>query len=302
MRIGKRLFPYPLLNSEKLYSQFKEATFSLVYDEELTEAEYVLKGIHAELQSPFIKGLIAEGKAALVCVVECPETMYRRTFSISDVPTDIRLPLADLNGKVGVSAFVIAKEDMPNYSDKDFLDDYGGISFAIEKDDILAVDDGFVNRIDFDEDQDTQKSSIFLVIKDGTIKDETMRLDYDSSKITINLPEDSFNIYEKMKRITKYQDIFFSILAIPALSFALSSLQKKGDSAPVDASALDYKWFAAFMKAFKEVNGFDLNDDYFSKMDPDLEAQKLLNAPVTKAMGVLFDMTMGQFGGNDDGN
>ena len=32
MRIGKRLFPYPILNNAKLYSHFKDSIFELKYD------------------------------------------------------------------------------------------------------------------------------------------------------------------------------------------------------------------------------------------------------------------------------
>ena len=40
MRIGRRLFPYPLLNNEKLYSQFK-IHIALQYEELITNENYV---------------------------------------------------------------------------------------------------------------------------------------------------------------------------------------------------------------------------------------------------------------------
>ena len=69
---------------------------------------------------------------------------------------------------------------------EDFDDDYDGFRFTIEKNDILAVDDGFTNKIEFDEDEDNKKSSIFLIVKDLSIKDETMRVEFDTNKITIS--------------------------------------------------------------------------------------------------------------------
>ena len=42
MHIGKRLFPYPVLNNNKLYSQFKEGTFTLTYSEYVTDEKFVL--------------------------------------------------------------------------------------------------------------------------------------------------------------------------------------------------------------------------------------------------------------------
>lgn len=301
MHIGKRLFPYPILNNDVLYSQYKTATFSLLYSEIVTKEEYILDGIKCDLNSNFLKELINKDVAKIICIVECAETMYRKSFSLSCEPKKIIIPLTELNGKVSVSAFVVATEDIEEYVSDDFLDDYEGYTFQIEKNDILAVDDGYVNRVDFNKDEDTKKSSIFIVIKDKTIKDETMTVEFDVDKIIVKLPEEQWNIYDKMKRIQKYQSLFFSILATPALGQALLSLKLTSDS--VDQLKLDYKWFNSFAVAYKNVFGEELTDEIFEKMsDTNLIAQKLLNTPVTKAIDDLFQMTIGQIGGNDDGD
>lgn len=301
MHIGKRLFPYPILNNDVLYSQYKTANFSLLYSEIVTKEEYILDGIKCDLNSNFLKELINKEAAKIICIVECAETMYRRSFPLSCEPKKIIIPLTKLNGKVSVSAFVVATKDIEKYVSDDFLDDYEGYTFQIEKNDILAVDDGYVNRVDFNKDEDTKKSSIFIVIKDKTIKDETMTIEFDVDKIVVKLPEEQWNIYDKMKRIQKYQNLFFSILATPALSQALLSLKLTSDS--VDQLKLDYRWFNSFAVAYKNVFGEELTDEIFEKMsDTNLIAQKLLNTPVTKAIDDLFQMTIGQIGGNDDGD
>ena len=300
MRIGKRLFPYPLLNNEKLYSQFKDSTFALEYEEVLTDANYVLKNIHVDLTSETLISLIKDCKASVVCVVECASTMYRKNFDLGLDFSSIEIPLRDLNGKINVSAYVVANEDIDDYFSEDFFDDYEGYNFHIEKNDILAVDDGFINKIDFNEDEDTKKSSIFVIIKDKTIKDETMQLEYDSSKITISLPEEQWNMYDKTKRIKKFESMYFSIIAIPALSYALSSLQSKDSG--IDALRIDYKWFNSFALQYKNVHGYELTDEEFIKMNANVEAQLMMNTPVTKALDDIFGLTMGAFGGIDDGD
>lgn len=299
MRIGKRLFPYPVLNNEKLNSQFKASTFTLIYDEILTENEYLLRNIHCELNNDMLIDLINEGRASIICVIECAETMLRKNYKLTLEPSEIKIPLRDLNGKISVSAFVIANEDIKDYFSIDFLEDYEGYHFNIEKNDILAVDDGFINRISFDEDEDTKKSSIFVVIKDKTIKDETMRIEYDSMKIIITLPEAQWNAYESGKRLKKLESIYFSILAIPALSYALSCLQANGESG-IDALRIDYKWFNSFAVQYANIHGEELTDEVFLKMNPHVEAQKLMNTPVTKALDDVFGFTMGTFGGDED--
>ena len=299
MRIGKRLFPYPVLNNAKLYSQFKSATFTLEYEEMVTEETYSLQNIRCDITSDYLISLIKEGKAQIVVVIECASTMFRRHYNLPLEPSKIVIPIADLNGKVSVSAFVVATQDIDNYACEDFLDDYEGYAFAIEKNDILAVDDGFTNRIDFDEDEDNKKSSIFIVIKDKTIKDETMRVDYDSEKVIIYLPEGQRNSYEATKRMWKFRSLHFSILVVPALSYAIQELRRTGGL--LDQLRLDYKWFNSFLIAYKAINdNEELTDEQFMSMNVMLEIQKLVNTPVTKALDEIFGLTIGTFGGSDD--
>ena len=303
MHIGKRLFPYPVLNNNKLYSQFKDGTFTLTYSEYVTDEKFVLDDVLCELKSDYLLKLIEEGKAQIVCVVECAGTMFRRPYNIQpNTKNKILIPLSDLNGKYSVSAYIVAKENF-EYNSSDFFDDYEGYTFQIEKNDIIAIDDGFVNTISFNEDEDTKKSSIFVVIKDKTITDETMQFDYDQDKITINLPEKQWNIYDKMKRISKFQDMYFSIMAVPALGYCLSRLQGDGSTDSIDSLRIEYKWFSAFADAYKRIHNKDLDDeDFFVKhMNVYTEAQLVLNSPVTKAMDGLFALTMG-LGGTDDGD
>lgn len=299
MRIGKRLFPYPILNNEKLYSQFKDATFSLQYSEMATDDEYILKGVYCNLSSKYLIDFIKNGKAKIICLVECGSTLFRKCYELPLEASDIKIQLSNLNGKTSVSAFVIATEDIEDYSCSDFLEDYNGYAFAIEKNDILAVDDGFTSRIDFNNDEDdNKKSSIFLVIKDKTITDETMNIEYDTEKITIYFPEEQYNSYDKTKRISKFQNLYFSIMAIPALGYAISSLQRNYTS--IDQLRMDYKWFNSFCVAYKNIHKEDLSDEEFVKMNGNREAQIMFSMPVTKAMDDIFNLTMGSFGGTED--
>lgn len=301
MRIGSRLFPYPILNSNQLYSQFKNASFSLSYDEEIFNDTFSLNNLICKLDSKYLCELIAEGKAEIVCIVECASTMYRKAFDVmANVPNKIDIPLSDLNGKYGVSAFIVAKEDF-EYSCNDFHDDYEGYSFQVEKHDILAADDGFVNSLSFDEEENTTKASIFIVIKDLNINDGTMRISYDSSKIQIDLPEKQWNIYDKMKKLKRFQSMYFSLLAIPALTYAIMDLRKNPD-ASVDSMKIEYKWFSSFAEKYKEIHNKDLGDEeFFIKMNPYQEAQLIFDSPVTKAIDTIFDMTM-NVGGDIDGD
>ncbi len=299
MRIGKRLFPYPILHNNKAYSQYKTAQLSLEYNELITEDYLILDNIRCEIDSEYIKSLLYDGYAEAVCVVECAQTMLRNHYILTDDMNDIKIPLMDINGKVDISLFIVAKKEIPNYKCNDFLDDYSDYEFLIEKNDIIGVDDGYTSRIEFNEEEDSGKSSIFLVIKDTNITDETMRVELADDKIIISLPQDQWNEYDRTKKIRQFQNLYFSIIAVPALSYALSEMQRISES--VETIRIEKKWFNAFCIAYKNRNGEDMTDEYFMQMNPYFEAQKLLNHPVTKAIRDVFSLTI-TMGGIDDGN
>lgn len=300
MRIGRRLFPYPLLNNNSNFSQYKKSTFSMDCGDILVqEDEYILKDIHYSLKNDYIKGLLDSGKAKVLCLIECPETMVRKTYEITDKPSDIVIPLFDLSGKLTVSSFVIATEDIDDYRCDDFNDDYEGFNFYVEKNDILAVDDGFYDKVTFEGVEDDKKSSIFLVVKDQQSKDGIMKVDCNNiDKIIITLPEEQWNRYDKTKSLREFRSLYLSVIAIPALTFALDSLQKRNDS--VDVLEMDYNWFNSFAKSYEKQFNRELTDDLFKDMNTYSVSQAILNASVTKSVDDLFGFAMSGLGGGED--
>lgn len=299
MRVGKRLFPYPLLNNNPLYSQYRSSSISFKYNEVITKTQFILDDIQCNIDCKYITSLIEAGYAEAVLVVECAQTMLRKHYTITNDMNDIKIPLMDVSGKVDISLFVVAVKDIPNFKCNDFLPEYSDYEFYIEKNDILAVDDGYTSRIEFNEDDNGEKSSIFLVIKDNNIADKTMKVDLSDDKIIISLPAEQWNEYDKTKRIKKFQNLYFSIIAVPALSYALAQMQRTGDQ--VDNIRIENKWFNAFCMAYENRNEKEITDEIFMQMNPYNEAQRLLNNPVTKALDDVFALTM-TMGGIDDGN
>ena len=84
--------------------------------------------------------------------------------------------------------------------------------------------------------------------------------------------------------------MYFSIIAIPALSQALADL--RAESCDVDMLCIQYSWFRSFMKQYKNIKGEELTNETFEKMNLYEESQRVMNTPVTKAIENIFDMTM----------
>ena len=303
MRIGKKLFPYPTINNSKNASCFQNSNFALIYDDVEDDNNLILKNAHIELDNQTLIELFEQGKIDATVIVECSSTIFRKSFKISRIPKDIIVPVMNLRDQVVISCFVYATEDFSYISD-DFLEDYQGYTFNIEKYDILAIDDGFTTKIEYDESKDKKVSSIFSIIKDEFISNNVMKIEPTSKKIVIHLPEEQFGCYENMKNNANYQEIFFSILTIPALIACLQSIQDQMlyGEVTLDNIHIDYSWFCSIEYAYKNQFNEDLDENKFKKLNVVELSQQLMNYASVTAISDLFKQEFSKLvrGDNDD--
>ncbi len=303
MRIGKKLFPYPTINNSKNASCFQNSNFALIYDDVEDDNNLILKNAHIELDNQTLIELFEQGKIDATVIVECSSTIFRKSFKISRIPKDIIVPVMNLRDQVVISCFVYATEDFSYISD-DFLEDYQGYTFNIEKYDILAIDDGFTTKIEYDESKDKKVSSIFSIIKDEFISNNVMKIEPTSKKIVIHLPEEQFGCYENMKNNDNYQEIFFSILTIPALIACLQSIQDQMlyGEVTLDNIHIDYSWFCSIEYAYKNQFNEDLDENKFKKLNVVELSQQLMNYASVTAISDLFKQEFSKLvrGDNDD--
>ena len=218
MRIKNSLFPYPVLNSKSQISSYNGVSFSFDYDEAQDKEFYYLKNICIKLDDDNLINLLKNGQVSAAVVVECSRTIYRKSFNIGLDPIDVKIPINNLRGPIEVSCFMYAKNNIDNFYSNSFNKIYDDFSFKIDKFDIVAADDGYNSKVDYDEEQDNKISSIFVVIPSADEEADTMDIDLKRKSIKITLPGREYGFYTNMKNDSKYQNLFFAILAIPALS------------------------------------------------------------------------------------
>ncbi len=288
MRVGKKLFPYPVINNSEKVSSFKDSSFSLVYEDDSDDEFLILKDAHLVIDDLNLVNLMSKGMVIGALVIECSATIYRVTKEISLENRDIIIPLSELNDKVYISSFLYATDNITDYKSENFLDDYEDYSFNIEKYDILAADDGFYKIIEYDQEEDQKNDSIFSVIKTKNI--DNMLVDINQKKIIIKLPENEYGLYYNLRFNKAYQPLFLSMMAIPALS---SVLQKfKDQDYDIDDIADDYYWFNAIMVSYENVYGKKLTNESFNEIDSLTLAQKLLNNSTIDGINKLFRLDM----------
>lgn len=174
MQIGNRLFPYPVVNNNKELSDFnKSACYELSFgnpDLPIKEERYelVIEDVYINLVDSSLISYVKRGLLQAVLVIECPESIFRKTYELSLDKTTIRVPLSDLNGKVTVSSYLYATEDILDYKSDNFNEDFKLIEFELNKYDIVGVDDGFSFKIEHNDLADNVAESIFEILRGQT--------------------------------------------------------------------------------------------------------------------------------------
>ena len=283
MRLGKKVPPYPILNKSLNMSSYKNSNFSFSYELEETKELFIIKNAKLETDSGDLLKYFNLQKLKAVIIVECSSTVYRNKFEISINPVNIEIPIKDLNDKVEISCFVYAIEDIENYSSKDMQDAYQGYSFMIEKYSMFAVDDGITMKIEYDDKEDNKVASIFSVIKSFDQNLNNMKVELTDRKIKIILPEKSFEYYDALKDKEPFQNIFFSILIIPSLTYAFSEIQKLPNETEIDDIVDKYSWFKSIVASYKKLYNIDLDYETFKQLVPLELAQCLMNNCTTSS-------------------
>ena len=302
MQIGNKMFPYPTINNIGLRNCFKETTYAFKCNDYNDGQKYILEDAYVEINNDNIKRLMSEGYLGVGLIIECSTTVFRKMYEITIEPQTIKIPIGDLRDRVEISCYIYAKKEIEKFQDDDFLEDYNGYSFKIDKNDIIAIDDGYTTVIDYDESIDKKVSSIFQIIRDKSA--DSMVIEKKAKKIVISLPDEEFTYYDNLRRNDNFQNIFFSMIAIPALTYCLKEFQDAigtGDY-DLDSIEMEYNWFISVKKAYKNQFNIELNEEILKNANVSVVAQKLLNNGNLKGIKDLFDISIGRkvYGGEDD--
>lgn len=269
MQIGKKGYPYPVLNNAKNFNCYKNETYSLELEEIEDGNNYILKNTRIETNSNLLKGLLNSGKVKAMIMIECSATLFKHSEQISLEPKDVIIPISQLSGRVEISSITYATETITDFSSQDFIDEYSGYKFKIEKYCPVALDDGIISKIEYDDLEDRKVSSIFSVVKSFDSDKKIMTVINDDKKIKIELPEHEYENFDRLNGQSIFQHIFFSIIIIPALSMCLKELQDelRYQNKMIEDIVDVHTWFISVQNAYKRLTGTTLTEEIFMAFD-----------------------------------
>lgn len=282
MQISARQFPHPVLS--KFSDDVIKCEFQTSLKYTILKTSFRFE-ISCSLSNKDLRLLIDQKKACYAVHFECGSTRYRSIIKSYEETFSIDIPADELKNKVQVNAFIIATENIDNYSSAYFHPDYESISFVIFKGDILAVDDGRVITVNKDIDPFRSITSIFRVGRDPLLNDAAMDVIFDSRFIQIKLSPTAHDNYMALHRSKSIPTTLASLVVIPALVKVLEEV--KNSKNPAEDFG-DRRWFHVLSKKLELIN-INISDPETFPDSSVLLAQKLIGNPLESALKALVN-------------
>lgn len=309
MQIGNRIFPYPVVNRNEELSDFiNGACYKLTFGEPenpiVSDRHYLtLQDVYIELVDDTLREFVQNGYLKAILVVESPESVFRKTYSLGLTPTTIKIPLLALSGKVTISSYLYATKDILEYKSINFNEDFSDIEFELNKFDIVGIDDGFSFNIEHNDLADNVSESIFEIIRgENSQKYIQYNTDEGDSKIYIYLPKEKFEQYSQVKTSRPFMYIFMGLIVVPVLVDIFNRLKNEFESCEdiIDINA-SYPWFKSVARSYKSIENTDLSVSAFMNSNTLEFAQKIFNNMNIKAIEDAYNMIINQAEGEEDG-
>ena len=221
MRLSNRSYPYPVVgNRDDVPGAAFQAALEMTSDKQSVYIDAQIK-----CSSKTINDLVKKGDACFVVHVECSNTLYRRAFEFSEESYRIQIPSDNLNDAVEVNVFTRVKKNLSGYRVDKAHNDYGNVSFNLEKSDILAVGESYVFYVESPFDALSPISSIMQITETQKDGDQPMQVQYSGQKILIELSKKDFEDYKRLKNMDGVSTALTMGIVLPVLVDAIYMLR-----------------------------------------------------------------------------
>ena len=278
MELKYKIFPYPVLWN--VHDDFKITSFNSDIKVEKT-IKTIRISVDFIIDNCELEKYINEKNAEYLVHVECPLTAYRKVFSSSDKRIEIEINESELNSKVSICTFIVAKRNIDDYRNYDFNDDYAGVSFKVKRGSILAIADQLHVRIDKNTDELAKLPSIISIVKKETNERFGIQVDMTSDKIQIHLNSKDYSDYMLISKMHGLNQTMHSSLILPALIYVFEQLKCNMEEYE------SYRWFRSIGLVLKKHNMI-LNEELLRDKTSLELAQKLLDMPTERTFTALL--------------
>lgn len=182
---------------------------------------------------------------------------------------------------MAICAFIVAKEEIFDYYNSSFNDDYNGMKFRLQRGNIIAIGGQTNVEITKEIEELSKIPSIFTICRCAEDTDESMKVDIGGEKIAITLCNKSFGNYKMLSGMPSMLPVLHSMLIVPALIYTFETLKSEGIS-----EFEDLRWYKSINRTLRK-NKLILNNELLENIPSFALAQKSLDLPIDRALEAL---------------
>lgn len=274
MELKSRLYPYPILSA--FNDDYLDSSFDFEVNWSNNNGKVVFD-IELSLNNSQIEQLLEENKAEYLVHIECSYSFYRSIFITSQNKIKIELEEDELVNTTQICVFIIAKENLKKYTNKNFNQDYSDLSFDLVKGSIIAIGGEWDLRLE--KETENHMPSIFSICK---LDKENLSYNIDEDKIIIGLPVEDYENYNLGGKSNEQTiDIINSILIIPALNYVFDELSEDISSAQERFG--ERRWYKVVELALKDY-GLKIDNELFERFSSYQLTDLILDHPTNRAL------------------
>ena len=274
----RRLFAYPVLAEGR--DDYRTCKFSTVLNYFFDAADNLVLEVNLSTDCAEMKELISGGDAEYLLHIECPATVYRKSFNRSLENFSCKIPLSLVKENIHCAAFIVLRKDIKTFSCKDWNEDFDWLSFDLPKGSVLAYQNFSPLMIPDDPRIFKNVASIFDIYK-RIAESEPFEIDLSKDKIKIGLNAKDYSAYVKYRSNPNMQPILNAMIILPTLVYVFAELKAYDDFEEVYG---DKAWFRSLAASYRRKK-INFVEHVTAEKNTSIKlAQEVMNLPLTKAL------------------
>lgn len=243
MKINNISLPYPVLgNQDDILPLLPEDCLQMDSPEINESDEYVFK-IDLKYDNPEIEALVNTGFAEYTCEVTCPATYLRCCVRPEDSTKphfEIKLHRKSVYKRIEFNCYITVKQDIKEYYNTGFNEDYGTATFDLEPGNVLAVfpQASYVTDLCYDQ---LYAAGSFMVVLEAPVESKHTWFNLMDERIIIYMPHDMFEQFRQINRDKNFNELFHASIVFNALTYALSHYDERQHGDKKWALAIKYR-------------------------------------------------------------
>jgi hypothetical protein len=265
-----KTFPYPVLRPHS--DDYMESEFQAIAEFEI-QGNDIKVNLSYHVSSSELLKMLDDGLAKYVSVISCRDTYYRNVIITEKSQHSESIDGSSLRGKVITDSYVVAIDNIKNYSFSDINPEFGKTFFDFRPGEIMAQEETQVLFIE--RDLFTPVSSVFQLVKNQSLNGGEWRVSLDQDNVQIEVSSEMKENIDNKRSNSSCRAILLNSIYFSAACHAIQQLKD-------DDGYNDYKWARVITQQMHNSH-IDLNT-----LDAYIITQKLMKNPLSILNSYIF--------------